>query len=116
LGVEGFPDVSFTVELQYVDASGATVTLTTQTAIAGDPEAEEFGLGYFSFSNLEAGTYTLMQIVPEGYVVAGRLPVVGSVDGVEEGDPPVDGTTITGIDIALESASATGYIFFSVLA
>ena len=97
-----FPDQSFTVVLQYVETDGSTITLTTQT------NAED---GSYQFDQLAAGSYTLMLIVPQGFVPT-MSPLLGTVDGDFEGTE-VDGARIESIDLDFDS-SGENYILLIV--
>ena len=102
--------------LEYVEADGTRITLTTQTVIDdGDPMTEE-NLGYYEFTDLATGSYTLTFIVPEGFM-ATDSPLLGTVDGDPEGRQ-VDGTTISEIDLTSNYPEAgsigSNYIFLAV--
>jgi hypothetical protein len=108
------PGQSFTVVLEYTEADGTTITLTTQTS-ADD--------GSYAFTNLATGSYTLTLIVPEGFR-ATDSPLLGTVAVGPDGDPVLEGdqmggTIIASIDLtsdndpALSSVGAN-YIFLVV--
>jgi hypothetical protein len=98
-GFAGQPGV--VVELSYVDALGATVTLTAQA------DAD----GAFSFVGLAAGTYTLTQRVPEGFTASGAT--VGTVDGVTPDGQAPGADAVTGIVLGAGDAG-DGYEFRNV--
>jgi hypothetical protein len=81
-GFIGMPDVF--VVLTYVNDQGITVTLTVQTDLNGD----------FHFAGLGAETYTITQVVPDGYTA--NAAIAGTVNGEPNGQV-VDPTTIENI-------------------
>ena len=111
-GVAGIPNESsptgfvwvsgqtLTVVLQYVDANGITITLTTE-ANADD--------GSFFFGSLGIGTYTLSIVLPDGFS-ATMPPTVGKVNGVVDGIAGEDNTSIASIVLADHDAGV-GYAF-----
>ena len=94
------PIEGVTVTLQYADANGVMVTLTTQTDSDGN----------FMFSGLAAGIYTLTQQVPSGFTPI--TPNVGTVDGLKPDGTVVDNSTIDCIALGVDD-SGTGYTFLN---
>ena len=87
----GLPTVTLTLK----DSAGATVA-TTQTASDGS----------FSFTNLVAGAYTLVESQPSGYF--SRTNAAGNLGG------SIGGDTISAINVTAGDAG-TGYLFGEVL-
>jgi hypothetical protein len=87
-----------TVELQGTDSQGNSVNLSTVTDSSGN----------YSFTNLAAGTYAIVQVVPVGNVVVSET--VGTVNNVTDGTADQADSQFTGISIAA-GQTGVGYIF-----
>jgi hypothetical protein len=87
-----------TVELQGTTSTGTSVNLTAITDANGN----------FSFSNLAAGTYSIIQEVPFGNIVV--TETVGTVNGVMDGTADQTNSQFTGITLGA-GQTGVGYIF-----
>jgi len=93
---------------------GVQITLTGTLAAGGAPftATATSVAGVYVFNNLPAGTFTLTETQPTGYVDGAETagtPFGGSVSAV------LDSNTITGVVIPSGSNSGTGYNFGEVL-
>ncbi|HEV3385932.1 MAG TPA: SdrD B-like domain-containing protein [Gemmata sp.] len=92
------PIPGVTIQLQGKDSQGNPVSASTTTGMNGN----------FTFTNLPAGTYSIMQVVPAGYIAVSEM--VGTVNGVSDGTPDQTNTQITAITISA-GQNGIGYIF-----
>jgi len=92
------PISGVTILLQGTDSQGNTVNLSTTTLANGT----------FSFTNLAAGTYSIIEQVPQNDIVTSET--VGTVNGAANGTADQSDSQFTGITIS-SGQNGIGYIF-----
>jgi hypothetical protein len=93
------PISGITVTLSGTDSQGNAVNLTTTTDANGN----------FSFTNLNPGTYSIIEQPPLNNIVVGET--LGTVNGVGDGTMDQGNSQFTNVTLA-SGQSAVGYVFF----